>query len=144
LKTAPAIIKNHSVHTHFGRFASAVSTWLGSAWVFAAAGLIVILWAVTGPIFHFSAAWAETVTTVTGIATFLMVLLIQNAQNRDARAIHLKLNEIILAMDKAGNQMIDIEQLSDLELDTMQGTHKKMKTEWSRRQKQISQNPVPK
>ena len=127
--------RSYSIHLYFGRFAALVSTWLGSAWTFAAAGLLVVLWAITGPIFHFSSAWAETVSTITGIATLLMVLLIQNAQNRDARAIHLKLNEIILAMDKAGNQMIDIEQLSDSELDKMQGDHQKKKTAWTRTQK---------
>lgn len=149
MKTDPEMNKNRFMHAHwmhvqFGRFAALVSTWLGSAWTFAAAGLMVVLWLVTGPIFHFSPAWSETVGTGTGIATFLMVLLIQNAQNRDARALHLKLNEIILAMDKAGNHMIDIEQLSDQELDAMQGAHKTMKRAWSRSQKQNSRRPTEK
>jgi low affinity Fe/Cu permease len=72
--------------------------------------------------------------TGTSIATFLMVFLIQNTQNRDARAIHLKLNELIRAMDSARNQMIDIEKLSDLELDAMQATYEKIKTSWTERQ----------
>jgi low affinity Fe/Cu permease len=85
--------------------------------------LLFVLWAATGPIFRFSTGWLEADSTVTWIATFLMVLLIENAQNRDARAIHLKLNEVILAMDKAGNHLIGVEQLSDRELDNIQGTH---------------------
>jgi low affinity Fe/Cu permease len=76
--------------------------------------------------------------TGTSIATFLMVFLIQNTQNRDARAIHLKLNELIRAMDTARNQMIDIERLSDLELDAMQVTYEKIKTSWTERQAQTS------
>jgi low affinity Fe/Cu permease len=74
------------------------------------------------------------ISTGTAIATFLMVFLIQNTQNRDSRAINLKLNELIRAMDKARNQMIDIERLSDLELDEMQATYEKIKTSWSGRQ----------
>jgi low affinity Fe/Cu permease len=72
--------------------------------------------------------------TGTAVATFLMVFLIQNTQNRDSRAINLKLNELIRAMDNARNQMIDIERLSDLELDEMQATYEKIKTSWTSRQ----------
>jgi low affinity Fe/Cu permease len=122
------------VHEHFGRFAAVASGWLGSTWAFAGAGLVVAIWAATGPIFHFSATWAQAINTGTGIATFLIVFLIQNTQNRDARAINLKLNELIRAMDKARNQMIDIERLSDLELDEMQATYEKIKTGWTERQ----------
>jgi low affinity Fe/Cu permease len=122
------------VHEHFGRFAAVASGWLGSTWAFAGAGLVVAVWAATGPIFHFSPTWAQAINTGTGIATFLVVFLIQNTQNRDARAINLKLNELIRAMDKARNQMIDIERLSDLELDEMQATYEKIKTSWTERQ----------
>jgi low affinity Fe/Cu permease len=127
-----------TVHGHFGRFAAAASGWLGSTWAFAGAGLVVVLWAATGSVFHFSDHWAMVIGTGTSIATFLMVFLIQNTQNRDARAIHLKLNELIRAMDTARNQMIDIERLSDLELDAMQVTYEKIKTSWTERQKQTS------
>ena len=125
---------NRSVHGHFGRFAAKVSGWLGSTWAFVCAGVVVIIWAVTGPIFHFSAHWAMAISTGMAIATFLMVLLIQNTQNRDSRAINLKLNELILAMDKARNQMIDIERLSDLELDQMHATYERIITTWADRQ----------
>jgi low affinity Fe/Cu permease len=125
---------DQTVHGHFGRFAAMASGWLGSTWAFAGAGLVVVVWAATGPIFHFSDHWAMVISIGTSIATFLMVFLIQNTQNRDARAIHLKLNELIRAMDSARNQMIDIEKLSDLELDEMQATYEKIKTNWTARQ----------
>ena len=125
---------DQTVHGHFGRFAAMASGWLGSTWAFVGAGLVVVVWAATGPIFHFSDHWAMVISIGTSIATFLMVFLIQNTQNRDARAIHLKLNELIRAMDSARNQMIDIEKLSDLELDEMQATYEKIKTSWTERQ----------
>ena len=128
--------RGRGVHDHFGRFAALASGWLGSTWAFVGAGLVVVLWAATGPVFHFSDKWAMVIGTGTATATFLMVFLIQNTQNRDARAIHLKLNELIRAMDTAHNQMIDIERLSDLELDAMQATYEKIKTSWTERQTQ--------
>jgi low affinity Fe/Cu permease len=127
--------QDRTVHGHFGRFAAAASGWLGSTWAFAGAGVVVAAWAATGPIFHFSDHWVMVIGTGTSIATFLMVFLIQNTQNRDARAINLKLNELIRAMDTARNQLIDIERLSDLELDEMQATYEKIKTNWTARQK---------
>ena len=132
----PAGSKDRTVHDHFGRFAAAASGWLGSTWAFAAAGLLVIVWAAAGPGLHFSQTWSQAINTGTGVATFLMVLLIQSTQNRDSRAINLKLNELIRAMDKARNQLIDIERLSDLELDEMQATYEKIKTSWTKRQAQ--------
>ena len=131
----PAVeAKTPTVHYHFGRFASSVSAWLGSTWAFACAGLVIATWAATGPIFHFSDRWAQVISTATTLLTFLMVLLIQNTQNRDSRAINLKLNELIRAMDNARNKMIDIERLTDRELDEMQAMYEKVKTAWSRRQ----------
>jgi low affinity Fe/Cu permease len=136
--------KDRTVHGHFGRFAAMASGWLGSTWAFVGAGIVVILWAATGPIFHFSDHWAMVISTATSIATFLMVFLIQNTQNRDARAINLKLNELIRAMDSARNQMIDIERLSDLELDEMQATYEKIKTNWTARQTRTSRGSLEK
>src|SRR5580698_6269579 len=117
-----------TVHDHFGRFAASASAWLGSTWAFVFAGVVIAVWAATGPIFHFSDRWAQVISTATALMTFLMVFLIQNTQNRDARAINLKLNELIRAMDSARNQMIDIERLSDLELDQLQANYEKIKT----------------
>jgi low affinity Fe/Cu permease len=133
-----------TVHAHFGRFASNVSAWLGSTWAFAGAGLLIAAWLATGPIFHFSDRWAQVISTSTTLLTFLMVLLIQNTQNRDSRAINLKLNELIRAMDKARNQMIDIERLTDLELDEMQAMYEKVKTAWNQRQRPDPIKPAEK
>jgi len=119
---------------HFVRFSAASSNWLGSKWAFLGAGCVVALWVASGPFFGFSGVWPVIISTVTSIVTFLMVFLIQNTQNRDARTIHLKLNELIRAMDSARNQMIDIERLTDLELDAMQVTYEKVKTAWTERQ----------
>ena len=140
----PVAKKDLTVHARFGRFAAAVSGWLGSTWAFAAAGLVVVSWAATGPVLHFSQTWAQAINTGTGIATFLMVLLVQSTQNRDSRAINLKLNEVIRAMDSARNQLIDIERLSDLELDEMQATYEKIKTGWTERQKRNTRGPAGK
>jgi low affinity Fe/Cu permease len=122
-----------TVHDHFGRFAAGASSWLGSTWAFLGAGLIIATWVATGPIFHFSNKWAQIISTGTSVLTFLMVFLIQNTQNRDARAINLKLNELIRAMANARNQMIDIERLTDQELDEMQATYERVKEISTRR-----------
>ena len=107
-------------HDRFGRFAACASAWLGSKIAFVSAGLIIVVWGITGPIFHFSDTWQLVINTGTTIVTFLMVFLIQNTQNRDARAINLKLDELIRAIDKARDQMMNIEKLSDVELDSLQ------------------------
>jgi len=104
---------------HFGQFANTCSVYLGSRWAFAAAVGVIVFWAITGPVYHFSDTWQLVINTGTTIVTFLMVFLIQNTQNRDARAINLKLNELIESIDAAKNQMIDIEHLSDAELDVL-------------------------
>src|SRR6201999_1536630 len=116
-------------HDRFGQFAAIASSWLGSKWAFLLAGTIVAIWGVSGPLFHYSDTWQLVINTGTTIVTFLMVFLIQNTQNRDARAINLKLDELIRAIDKARNQMINIENLSDLELDELQATYEKIKAE---------------
>src|ERR1700677_5260757 len=116
-----------TVHDHFGRFAAAASAWLGSTWAFVAAGMVIAMWACTGPVFHFSDRWAQVISTATALMQFLLVFLIQSTQNRDARAINLKLNELIRAVDKARDQMIDIENLSDLELDELQIRYEKIR-----------------
>ena len=113
----------------FGKFSSSASAWLGSKWAFAGATAIIVGWAATGPIFHFSDTWQLVINTGTTIVTFLMVFLIQNTQNRDARAINLKLDELIHSIDAAGNQMMDIEKLSDKELDELQSRYEKIRAE---------------
>ena len=113
----------------FGHFAANASGWLGSKWAFAAAALVIVIWGATGFLFHYSDTWQLVINTGTTIVTFLMVFLIQNTQNRDARAINLKLNELIRAIDKARDQMIDIESLSDEELAKLQVSYGKIKAD---------------
>jgi low affinity Fe/Cu permease len=103
----------------FRIFARRSSIVLGSAWVFAGAILIIVLWGVTGPTFHYSDTWQLIINTGTTIVTFLMVFLIQNTQNRDAKAVHLKLDEIIRAVNGARNELVDLENLSDEDLDKL-------------------------
>src|ERR1700757_3680016 len=121
--------KNRSAAECFGQFATQTSSLLGSRWAFTTAVLIIAVWALCGPFYHFSDAWQLVINTGTTIITFLMVFLIQNTQNRDARAINLKLNELIHAIDKAKNQMIDIENLSDLELEELSARYEKIRFE---------------
>src|SRR3954467_8459680 len=95
---------------------SRVTVWAGSASAFGTAVAVIIVWACLGPIFHFSDTWQLVVNTGTTIVTFLMVFLIQRSQNKDALAIHLKLNELVAAIEGASNRLIDVESLSEKEL----------------------------
>ncbi len=133
----PVEVRTRTTNDLFGRFAALGSGWLGSKWAFLGAVLLIVVWVCTGPIFGYSNTWQLIINTGTTIITFLMVFLIQNTQNRDARAINLKLNELIRAMDQAGDQMIDIENLSDLELDELQAKYERIKRECVARQNQV-------
>jgi low affinity Fe/Cu permease len=98
------------------RFATAVTHWTGSTVGFIVAVLIIVVWAVTGPIFHWSDTWQLVINTGTTIVTFLMVFLIQRSQNKDSLAIQLKLNELVAAMAGASNRLISVEDLSEQDL----------------------------
>jgi low affinity Fe/Cu permease len=98
------------------RMSTTVTRWTGSTSAFALACAVILVWVVTGPIFHFSDTWQLVINTGTTIVTFLMVFLIQRAQNKDALAIQLKLNELVAAIDGASNRLIDVEDLSEEEL----------------------------
>ncbi|PYJ72291.1 MAG: hypothetical protein DME72_08290 [Verrucomicrobia bacterium] len=104
----------------FRLFAKRSSKVLGSAWAFGSAILIIVIWALTGPMFHYSNTWQLIINTGTTIVTFLMVFLIQNTQNRDAKAAHLKLDEIIRALKGARNEFIDLEKLADEDLASLE------------------------
>jgi len=104
----------------FRVFARRCSVMLGSAWAFSGAVLVIAVWLITGPTFHFSDTWQLIINTATTIITFLMVFLIQNTQNRDAKAMHLKLDELIRAIKGARNRLVDLEGLSDEELNTLE------------------------
>lgn len=103
----------------FERFSNAATKFTGSSSAFIIALLIVIVWAVSGPLFHYSETWQLVINTGTTIITFLMVFLIQKAQNKDGKAIQLKLNELIAAHERASNRMVDIEDLTEQELDQL-------------------------
>lgn len=104
----------------FSRIASRFATLSGTPWAFLMAFLVIVIWGVSGPAFHFSDTWQLVINTGTTIVTFLMVFLIQNAQNRDSVAIQLKLDELIRAVDTASNRLIDIEDDSDENLERLQ------------------------
>jgi low affinity Fe/Cu permease len=106
--------------------ATAVTRWAGSGWGFASAVGVVIVWAATGPIFHFSDTWQLVINTGTTIVTFLMVFLIQRTQNKDGLAIQLKLNEIVAALEGASNRLIDVEDLTETELKTLHNHYRKL------------------
>ncbi|WP_263419506.1 low affinity iron permease family protein [Terriglobus albidus] len=118
-------VKPQATADTFGHFSAQASAWVGSKWAFLAAVLVIGGWAATGPLFHYSDTWQLVINTGTTIVTFIMVFLIQNTQNRDARAINLKLDELIHSIDKAENEMMDIESLSDQELADL---HKRYET----------------
>lgn len=108
------------MHDLFRKLAQETSKHMGSPWAFAGALLVVAVWALSGPFFGFSDTWQLVINTGTTILTFLMVFLIQNTQNRDAHAIHLKLDELIKAQKEARDQLIDVEDLDDEQLDILQ------------------------
>ena len=108
------------MHALFRKFAHRASEAVGSPWAFLLAVVVVALWGLTGPLFGYSDTWQLIINTGTTIVTFLMVFLIQNTQNRDARAIHLKLDELLRSVDQARTGLVDLEDLSDEELAQLQ------------------------
>ena len=111
----------------FRVFARRSAVMMGSAWTFAGALLVILVWLVTGPTFHFSDTWQLIINTATTIITFLMVFVIQNTQNRDAKAVHLKLDELIRAIKNARNELVDLEDLSDEELKSLEEQFRRMR-----------------
>jgi low affinity Fe/Cu permease len=114
------VAKTNSMSLWFSRFASRTAQYVGHPYMFLFAVVVLVVWAVSGPLFHFSDTWQLIINTGTTIVTFLVVFLIQNTQNRDAKALHLKLDELIRSHLPARNDMIDIEKLSDEELDELE------------------------
>ena len=103
----------------FHRFAHGMSHFVGAPWAFVAALVIVLVWAATGPVFHFSDTWQLVINTGTTIVTFLMVFLIQNTQNKDTTVIQVKLNELIASQPGASNHLIDLEDMSEADLERL-------------------------
>jgi low affinity Fe/Cu permease len=110
----------------FESFAHVVTLFTGTTFAFIMALLIIISWIVTGPIFKFSNTWQLVINTGTTIITFLMVFLIQRAQNKDSKAIHLKLNELVASLNGPSNRLIDVEDLTEEELETLSAFYRKL------------------
>jgi low affinity Fe/Cu permease len=113
----------------FSGFARGAARWSGSSWAFLGASVMIVGWLVTGPVFRFSDTWQLVINTGTTIITFLMVFLIQNTQNRDAEAMHIKLDELIRAIKGAQNRLINLENLEDEELDRIRGEYAELAEE---------------
>jgi len=120
LDAREAVRKTSGVNFWFSRFASSTAQVVGHPYIFFVAVVVLILWAASGPYFHYSDTWQLIINTGTTIVTFLVVFLIQNTQNRDAKALHLKLDELIRSHHPANDDLIDIQKLSDEELDELE------------------------
>ena len=110
----------------FEQFSNLMTQFTGSSYAFIAAVSIVVLWGASGPLFKFSETWQLVINTGTTIITFLMVFLIQKTQNKDSKAIHLKLNELLASDSKASNRIVDVEDLSEEEIDRLREYYSKI------------------
>lgn len=127
---------NNSVMEFFDSFAGRVSKAVGSTTAFSCAFLIVVAWAISGPFFGFSEVWQLVINTGTTIITFLMVFLIQKAQNKDSLAIQLKLNELVASNEYSSNRLVDIENMTEEEMVTIQKYYRKL-SELSKKEESI-------
>lgn len=118
--------KENTLSRLLERFSHQATVKTGSSLAFILAVLVILIWLISGPIFGFSDTWQLVINTGTTIITFLMVFLIQRAQNKDALAIHLKLNEIVAAMEGASNRLIDVEDLSEAEIIALQKYYRRL------------------
>jgi low affinity Fe/Cu permease len=121
----------------FHKFSAAVARWMGTPWAFVVALAVIVIWAVLGPVFRYSDTWQLVINTSTTIVTFLMVFLIQNTQNRDSRATQLKLDELIRATAGARNHLINLEELSDEELNELHKQFCELKGHFEQRLQRI-------
>jgi len=119
--------RSTSMNDWFRKFANKTSEAMGTPWAFIAAVLLILGWAISGPVFGFSEVWQLVINTGTTIITFLMVFLIQNTQNRDAKAIHLKLDELLRGVEGARTSMVDLEDLSDEDLKKLQNEFQRLR-----------------
>jgi low affinity Fe/Cu permease len=120
--------KQNKLRAAFDRFSTKVTKITGSPMAFILAFAVVIIWAVTGPVFHFSDTWQLVINTGTTIITFLMVFLIQQSQNKDTMALQLKLNELIATNCDASNRLINVEDITEEELETLKKFYIKLAT----------------
>lgn len=136
LEARQQISKAGTVNFWFSRFASRAAQFVGHPYVFFSALAILVLWGLTGPYFHYSDTWQLVINTGTSVVTFLVVFLIQNTQNRDAKALHLKLDELIRSHHPASDDLIDIEKLSDEELDALEKRYEAIRKQCEARREQ--------
>lgn len=127
--SSPAYAKSNPVMRAFDSFASLVTRWAGSPFAFGFAVTSIVVWVATGPIFHYSDGWQLVINTGTTIITFLMVFLIQQSQNKDSVALHLKLNELLATHRTASNQLIGIEDASEEELRRLAAAYLRLASE---------------
>lgn len=128
----------------FRKVAAKISYLTGTAWAFLIALSIIIVWAITGPMFEFSTTWQLVINTSTTIVTFLMVFLIQNTQNRDSKAIHIKLDELLKAGKGARTSLVNLEELPDEVLDKLSAEFKQIQERYSKRLKEAHvEKPEP-
>jgi len=139
------VSRRDTVSIWFSRIATDTARWVGSPVAFLLAVMAVILWGAMGPLYGYSNTWQLVINTATTILTFLIVFLIQNTQNRDAKALHLKLDEVIRSIHHAHNEMIDIENLSDKELDELKARYEQIRSHWDarHRERQTTHGPKP-
>jgi low affinity Fe/Cu permease len=121
------------------RFATAATNWTGSTPAFVTAVLVIVVWLMTGPLFHYSDTWQLVINTGTTIVTFLMVFLIQRSQNKDALAVQLKLDEIVAALEGASNRLISVEDLSEDDLKVLR-IHYQRLAEMAKRDFEITES----
>jgi len=136
--------KSGGLNLWFSRFASSTAQVVGHPYMFLAAVIVLVLWAASGPFFHFSDTWQLIINTGTTIITFLVVFLIQNTQNRDAKALHLKLDELIRSHHPANDDLIDIQKLSDEELDQLELRYERIRKACEARRTGKQPQPVAK
>ena len=134
------VTKTSGLRFWFSRFATQTAQVVGHPYVFFTAVAILVLWGITGPYFHYSDTWQLVINTGTSVITFLVVFLIQNTQNRDAKAIHLKLDELIRSHHPASDDLIDIEKLSDEELDELEERYERIRKECEARRQRKQQS----
>jgi low affinity Fe/Cu permease len=125
-KGKPAKTRRSPFGAWLARLSLGATEWAGSSSAFGIAVAIILIWGITGPLFHFSDTWQLVINTGTTIVTFLMVFLIQRAQNKESKAVQLKLNEIVAAIQGASNRLIDVESLSEEEIEVLHGHYAEM------------------
>lgn len=131
----------HRLSKFFDTFSNKVTKLTETPWAFITAFVIVVVWGISGPLFHYSDTWQLVINTGTTIITFLMVFVIQQSQNKDTIAIHLKLNELIAATEKASNRLIDVEDITEEELEMVKKYYSKL-TEVAKLQKELETTHV--